>query len=207
MHHRISGVAWLTLTLVLAGCGGGTAISSPASSALASESPTPTEASIELAASSPPLPTVEPSGDAGFACDLPVSGDGTVIRANITDVRAGTHDGYDRIVFQFRGGIPQFDIKSATPPFTADPSGLPLTVQGSSFISITLHGGTAQTETGASSYGGPRNFHLDFPTLVNLVQGGDFEAVSTWYAGLTRPACLRVSTLTAPDRLVIDVQH
>jgi hypothetical protein len=130
-----------------------------------------------------------------------------VARANITDVRAGTHDGYDRIVFQFRGGIPQFDIKSATPPFTADPSDLPLTVQGSSFISITLHGGTAQTETGASSYSGPRNFHLGFPTLVNLVQGGDFEAVSTWYAGLTRAACLRVSTLTAPDRLVIDVQH
>ena len=207
MHHRISGVAWLTLTLVLAACGGGTAISSPASSALASESPSPSDASIEPSASSTPLPTVEPSGDAGFASDLPVSGDGTVARANITDVRAGTHDGYDRIVFQFRGGIPQFDIKSATPPFTADPSDLPLTVQGSSFISITLHGGTAQTETGASSYSGPRNFHLGFPTLVNLVQGGDFEAVSTWYAGLTRAACLRVSTLTAPDRLVIDVQH
>jgi hypothetical protein len=207
MHQRILGGAWLTLTLVLAACGGGTSVSSAGSSAGASESPTPSEASIEPSTSPTPLSTVEPSGDVGFACDQPASGNGTAARANITDVRAATHDGYDRIVFQFRGGIPEFDIKSATPPFTADPSGQPLTVHGSSFISITLHGGTAQTETGGSSYGGPRNFNLDFPTLVNLVQGGDFEAVSTWYAGLSHAACLRVSTLTAPDRLVIDVQH
>ncbi|MDQ2935717.1 MAG: hypothetical protein M3R49_12230 [Chloroflexota bacterium] len=207
MHHRISGGVWLTLTLALAACGGGTSVSGSASSAPASGSPTPSEASIEPAASGTPLPTVEPSGNSGFACVLPVSGNGTAARANITDVRAGTHDGYDRIVFQFRGGIPKFDIQSATPPFTADPSGQPLTVKGSSFLSITLHGGTKQTETGASSYGGPRNFNLGFPMLVNLVEGGDFEAVSTWYAGLSHAACLRVSTLTAPDRLVIDIQH
>ena len=134
-----------------------------------------------------------------------MEGSGTVARANITDVRVGTDDGYDRIVFQFRGGIPEYAIEAATPPFMADPSGLPLAVDGSAFVRIALRGGTAQTETGASSYSGPRNFHVTFPTLVNLVEAGDFEAVSSWYAGLSHSACLRVSTLTAPDRLVIDV--
>ncbi len=207
MHDRISGGVWLTLTLVLAACGGGTSASSAASSAATSESPIPSGAPIEPSASGTPLPTVEPSGDAGFACDLPVEGGGPPLRANITDVRAATHDGYDRIVFQFRGGIPEFLVQSATPPFTADPSGQPLAVKGSSFLYITLRGGTKQMDSGASSYSGPRNFNLEFPTLVNLVEAGDFEAVSTWYAGLSHAACLRVSTLTEPDRLVIDIQH
>jgi hypothetical protein len=211
MRNSIASGVWLTTTVLLAACGVGSTVSSAGSPVAASaspvESPSPSEASVEPSASGTPLPTVEPSGETGFACDLPVHGSGTVARANITDVRVGTHDGYDRIVFQFRGGIPEFDIKNATPPFTADPSDQPLTVNGSSFLSITLHGGTKQTESGASSYNGPRNFALDFPTLVHLVEGGDFEAVSTWYAGLSHAACVRVSTLTSPDRLVIDVQH
>jgi hypothetical protein len=207
MHHGISGAPWLTMTLLLAACGAGTTTSGAGSPVAVSASPSPSVASSEPSASGTPLPTAEPSGGAGFACDLPVHGSGTVARANITDVRVGTHDGYDRIVFQFRGGIPEFDIASARPPFTADPSGQPLTVNGSAFLSITLHGGTKQTDSGASSYSGPRNFAVDFPTLLNLVEGGDFEAVSTWYVGLSDVSCLRVSTLTAPDRLVIDLQR
>jgi hypothetical protein len=207
MAHGVSSGVCLILTLLLAACGVGTTVSSAGSPGAVSASPSPSETSIEPSASGTALPTVEPSGETGFACDLPVHGSGTVARANITDVRVGTHDGYDRVAFQFGGGIPEFDIGSATPPFTADPSGQPLNVDGSSFVSITLHGGTKQMDTGASSYSGPPNFALDFPTLVNLVEGGDFEAVSTWYAGLSRAACLRVSTLTAPDRLVIDVRH
>jgi hypothetical protein len=211
MHTRISAAASLTMTLLLAACGVGTTISSAGSPVAVSASPSPSIASTDPSPSGAPLPTVEPSvepsGEAGFACDLPVHGSGTAARANITDLRVGTHDGYDRIVFQFRGGIPEFDIASATPPFTADPSGQPLTVNGSAFLSITLHGGTKQTDSGASSYSGPRNFAVDFPSLLNLVEGGDFEAVSTWYVGLSHASCLRVSTLTAPDRLVVDLQR
>jgi len=207
MHHRFPGASWLIMTLLLAACGVGTTTSSAGLPVAVSASPSPSMGSSEPSASGTPIPTAEPSGGAGFACDLPVHGSGTVPRANVTDVRVGTHDGYDRIVFQFRGGIPEFDIASATPPFTADPSGQPLTVNGSAFLSITLHGGTKQTDSGASSYSGPRNFAVDFPTLLTLVEGGDFEAVSTWYVGLSDMSCLRVSTLTEPDRLVIDLQR
>jgi hypothetical protein len=209
MHHTVSGRAWVAMTLLLAACGSPTALSSAGSSVAPSKTPasssSASEPSLEPSDVGTPLPTVEPSGESGFSCDLPVEGSGTVARANITDVRVGTHDGYDRIVFQFRGGIPEYAIEAATPPFMADPSGLPLAVDGSAFMHITLRGGTKQTETGASTYSGPRNFHVTFPTLVNLVEAGDFEAVSSWYAGLSHSACLRVSTLSAPDRLVIDV--
>ena len=48
-----------------------------------------------------------------------------------------------------------------------------------------------------------------FPTLVHLVEAGDFEAQSTWIFGLSSEACIRVLTLTdeGAPRLVIDVEH
>ncbi len=208
--------AILSLALLLAACAVTRTVSGPASpvvgvsasqGASLSGAPSPSDASTDPSATGTPLPTVEPSGGAGFACDLPVEASGTVTHTNITDVRVGTHDGYDRIVFQFSGGIPQYSIETATPPFIADPSGQPLTVQGNAFLRITLRGATKMTDAGDSSYSGQRNFALTFPVLVNLVEGGDFEAVSTWYAGLSRASCLRVSSLTEPDRLVVDVQH
>ena len=46
-----------------------------------------------------------------------------IARANITDVRVGTHDGYDRVVFEFIGGLPEAFLERAEPPFTHDASG------------------------------------------------------------------------------------
>ena len=62
---------------------------------------------------------------------------------------------------------------------------------------------------GTSSYDGPTEFDPGFETLVDLVEGGDFEAQSTWYLGLAREACVRVIRLTddGAPRLVIDVEH
>lgn len=44
---------------------------------------------------------------------------------------------------------------------------------------------------------------------MDLVEGGDFEAQSTWYLGLANEACARVIQLTedGAPRLVIDVEH
>ena len=46
--------------------------------------------------------------------------------------------------------------------------------------------------------------------IMNVKVVGDFEAQSTWYAGLASEACLRVMTLPAEGgkmRLVIDIAH
>jgi hypothetical protein len=150
----------------------------------------------------------EPSGNLGpFACTLPVSDPGTAARAQITGVRVGTHADYDRIAFEFDAGIPRYQIETATPPFYADPSGLPLQIAGSAFWKITLIGGTRVKPDGGSSYAGPTNFVPNFNALVQLKEGGDFEALSTWYVGLTDTSCVRVLALSDPARLVIDIRH
>lgn len=124
----ISGLA--ITVLMLSGCFGSAASRSAAPSHSATDTPTtePTTsspASVEPSESSAPA-TEEPipSDDLGaFACDLPVVEGATVPLANIVDVRVGTHDDYDRVVFEFEQGLPEFTLAEATPPFTQDGSG------------------------------------------------------------------------------------
>ena len=187
--------------VVLAGCMGQTA-SPSASVAEPSQTPPTPSASTSVE----PIPSDELGA---FSCDLPMVEDATAALANVTDVRVGTHADHDRVVFEFADGLPEVTLDRATPPFTHDASGNPIEVDGASFLRLTMRGGTKQTAEGTSSYDGPTDFVPGFATLVSLVEGGDFEAQSTWYLGLSGEACVRVLRLTddGPPRLVIDVEH
>ena len=73
---------------------------------------------------------------------------------------------------------------------------------------IGLKGGTKVAPDGTLSYRGSTDLKPAYPALLELVEGGDFEAVSTWYAGLsTTQPCLRVFTLGDSPRLVVDLAH
>ena len=202
---------------LLAGCIGGTpsSPSAPAATDTESASVAPSasvgasasaDASASASASQEPIPSDQLGA---FSCELPVVDDATVARAQIADVRVGTHADYDRVVFEFENGLPEFTLDRATPPFSHDASGMPVEVEGSSFLRLTMRGGTKQTEDNTSSYDGPIEFHPGFTNLIDLVEGGDFEAQSTWYLGLASEACVRVIRLTddGAPRLVIDVEH
>lgn len=203
MHpvHRLIPLA--IAAMLLAACSSPTATDPASAQASASGGPAATAA--------PSVATAEPipSEDLGeFTCDLPFVEQATVPRTvNIVDVRIGSHDGYDRVVFEFTGGTPEFALERATPPFVQDGSGFPVDVEGESYLRLIMRGGTKQMEDGTSSYDGPRDFDPGFPALVDLVEGGDFEAQSTWYLGLSAEACVRVSLLEDAPRLVIDIEH
>ena len=181
------------------------ACSAPSASAEASGSPGTDATDAPPAATAEPVPSEDL---ADFSCDLPFVEQATVPRTvNITDVRIGSHDGYDRVVFEFTDGTPEIALERATPPFVQDGSGQPMDVEGESFLRLIMRGGTKQMEDGSSSYAGSRDFDPGFPALVDLVEGGDFEAQSTWYLGLSAESCVRVSLLEDAPRLVIDIQH
>ena len=82
-------------------------------------------------------------------------------------------------------------------------------VPGRTFIEIVLRGGTKLDQDLNLVYDGPTRFDPEFPMLIALYEGGDFEAQSTWYLGLSGPACVRVMRLVGEGgspRLVIDVE-
>jgi len=214
--RSIAAAAIVTVALI-AGCA--PAATAPGVSATPPSSPS-AASSVSPASASPPSASPatstsmsEPtSGLAPFDCGATAQLPATTSRAQISDVRVGSHGsgetGYDRIVFEFQGsGVPDFTLKQGSPPFTKDPSGLPLNVQGSRFLVIVMHGGTGVTPEGQVTYSGPTDFKPGFPALTELIQAGDFEAVSEWVVGMNGPSCHRLFVLTNPTRVVIDLQH
>ena len=204
--HRTAALTIVAMTL--AGCIGASA--QPSSAGTSPSEPIELPSASETVSLPPASVDAVPSDELGpFSCDLPVVEAATVALANITDVRVGTHASYDRVVFEFADGLPELTLDRATPPFTHDASGMPVEVTGDSFLRLTMRGVTKQTAEGTSSYDGPTDFDPAFPSLVDLVEGGDFEAQSTWYLGLAGEPCPRVMLLSddGPPRLVIDVEH
>jgi hypothetical protein len=209
-----------TVILVLSACVGAgpgsstdvgpTSASAAASEAAATESEAAAtdggaaESAAASVASSEPVPS-DALGE--FSCELPIVEDPSVAIANITDVRVGAHDGYDRVVFEFEQGTPELSLDRVLPPLMQDPSGRPLNVEGTSFLRLIMRGGSKQTDAGTSSYDGPTDFDPGMTALVDLIEGGDFERQSTWYLGLTGEKCVRVMLLADPARLAIDIEH
>lgn len=148
-------------------------------------------------------PSFGPSTPSNFSCAptsvLPAT---TSAVTQITDVRVGTHPGYDRIVFEFAGpGRPQLTVAVASPPFVQDASGQPVTVAGRTFLTLKLY-----DASGYPTYAGPDSFSPGYPALTALVNNGDFEGYVSWVAGLAGRPCYDISTLSGPTRIVIDVQ-
>jgi len=184
---------------------GSTAVVSPTASP--SATPTQTPSATPTPSVTPPVTaSPEPTDALGpFTCSLPLTRAGTAAGAqqgDPTDVRVGTHDGYDRIVFEYSGSAtPTLTIETVQPPFTHDPSDLPMTVAGSAFLRIKLEGVLMGGYTGAT------DFKPNYPALVELAQQGDFEGIQTWIVGLTKTSCVRVIQLNDPTRLVIDIEQ
>jgi len=194
--------AALVLIGLLSACGapGGTGVrptptplTTPSASAMASPSASPTPAV------SPTPPAVSPTPPAGFGL-ASVTG-GSVSAADVTAVRIGSHAGYDRIVIEFSGGVPNYSVTPQTSAtFTRSPKGDQVTLQGTSGVLIIVHSVTNWT-----SYSGPTTFQPGYPYLRQALQVENFEGYQQWALGVQGTAYVRVAVMGSPDRLIVDV--
>jgi hypothetical protein len=209
----------LALALAAAGCGSeGAQEAGPLPTVPASSEPVPTETAATETVSEPdttPSTTDQASPPPPANCAPETAGNDGVYM-NLADVRVGAHDGFDRIVFEFEepnpnpagnGGIPRFEIRQAKPPFSEDPSDMPIQVEGDAFVRIVFQGASGYDFDGNATYDGPRRLTPGFGTLAQVVEGGDFEATNTWILGLSRPTCWEIHALHNPERVVIDFHH
>jgi hypothetical protein len=121
----------------------------------------------------------------------------------LVDVRVGRHPGFDRVVFEFRGGLPDHRV-SYVDQLVEDGSGRPVSVAGAADLKVVFQAANAHEEDGSPSVS-PRRFSPGLPAVKEVAQVGDFEAVVTYGIGIDRRRPITVSTLSGPSRLVIDV--
>jgi hypothetical protein len=142
----------------------------------------------------------------GFSTD-PVSVPDTNVAPGglpeLESVDVGHHDTFDRVVFTFSSHVPGYNV-SYVPAVTTDPADDPVQLQGNAFILVALHS-VASAQVGAPAAPQDRQTPL-FAELLEIAGAGDFEGVVSFGLGLTARTGFRISTLTNPDRLVIDVQ-
>jgi hypothetical protein len=121
----------------------------------------------------------------------------------LVDVRAGRHPGFDRVVFEFRGAVPEHRI-AYVDQLVQDGSGNPVSVAGAADLEVVFQGANAHNEDGSPTIS-PRRFSPGLTAVKEVTQLGDFEAVVSYGIGVDRRRPLKVTTLSGPSRLVIDV--
>ena len=171
---------WLPVLVLLfvAGCG----------------NPVTTPRSAAAVASNAPA-SAAPSAQSYTCADM--SGGGSA-RANVVAVRAAAQDGFDRWVLEFDGPVPGYTITRQTnASFTEDASGRTVTLDGSAGVVVRL-------EPASSGAQAPLAVAPRATEIRDLRRTGDFEGVVHWAAGLAAPACMHVTNLDGPPRLVID---
>ncbi len=141
-----------------------------------------------------PSPTPQP-----FLCQ-DQSGGSSGLTTQLTNIRPASHagDGYDRVVFDFSGGIPSWDLtrqESAT--FVRDASGQNVTLDGSAGLKLVLR----DVDLASSA---PGDLKPGLTSIREIAQLGNFERVLTYGIGLSSSRCVRVLQLSN-SRLVIDV--
>ncbi len=187
------GVFFMTNPLHRPPASAGPGVATPATSPSPSPSASPAPS---------PAATATPSPYTCAAAPTITSSSAPVV-AFIDALRTGTHAGYDRLTVEFKDGQPasiELRPQSGT-SFTQGASGQTVTLAGSNGILVVIHGADLHT-----SYGGSTDIKTGYSALAEVRQVEDFEGVVQLALGISGPACYRVSVLSNPTRLVIDIQ-
>ncbi len=181
----------------------------PDGEATASPSASPSQSTVTETTTTTASPSPSETPDLeGFSTDPVVEGGFPELGDNIgygTAVRVGSHEGYDRVTFEFSGsGTPSFQVQ-----YTDDPrsqgSGDTVDVEGDAALQVTV------TSVAIPDDPGPSMTTPDTAgTVFAQVEGiwGGFEGYGETFLGIEggeRP--FKVTVLQDPMRLVVDVAN
>ncbi len=127
--------------------------------------------------------------------------------ATLRAVRTARNEGWDRVVFEFEGAsVPGYRAEYVDRPVRKCGSGDATQVAGQGWLEVRITPAQAHTDAGRATIA-ERERRLALPVLKELEQTCDFEGDVTWVLGVASPNRYRVTELTGPARLVVDVRH
>ena len=210
--HRPLLVLTAAVALGVTGCGGGTNQAADRAPSATETPPAATQADTPRStAPAPPRTSTTPAkpmrpaepAPTGTLSDQPV----TVTRQPATQprlvgVRTGHHATFDRVVFEFAGPAPGYDVRYVG-QLVQDGSGATVPVEGQRVLAIAFTPAAAHDAAGNPT--APARIRTGYPSLREVVRVGDFEGVVSYGFGLDDRVGFRVFTLSGPTRVVIDV--
>lgn len=121
----------------------------------------------------------------------------------LVGIRASHRAGRDRVVFEFAGPLPAQRSAAYVDRLIADGSGSVVPVAGRAILQVRFAHANAHDDAGRPTAADRVAFAT--PNVVEVVRSGDFEAVTTYGIGLASRQQVRVTTMTNPSRVVVDV--
>ena len=131
-------------------------------------------------------------------------------QARLAAVRTGSHDGFDRVVFEFEGSaLPGYRIEYRTDPIKRCGSGTAADLAGAAHVLVHMTPAIAHRDKGPGPAATVKDQErrLQMNALRELELLCDFEGSVEWGLGLAEKRRYRVLELSSPPRLVVDVLH
>ncbi|MGW9205408.1 AMIN-like domain-containing (lipo)protein [Embleya sp. NPDC055664] len=144
----------------------------------------------------------------GIAATTVLSGTAQAAGATyLTNIRAGEHATYDRVVLDFSAGVPAYGSTTSNELYQCA-SGKPISFPNSAeYLELDI-ASAAHDDNGNPTYTGPRQVTTNLPSLTGYAITCDFEGklkVGIGYKSNVQQVV--TSVLTNPSRIVIDVQR
>ena len=206
----------VALALLVAGCGSGGGTQAGGGNASGSASPTttaPSTAAPGTVTSAPPDGSHHGDDGGDHAPPFPAdtrsdTGEASAgARGNITAIRIGHHDGFDRVVFEFHGtGTPGWTVKYV-PEALGQASGKPIDLPGSAVLSVAITGVGYPTDTGVQEVAPGPVAMAGTDVVTEAYFESTFEGISQAFVGTTVQKPFRAYLLTDPARVVLEVRE
>ncbi len=121
----------------------------------------------------------------------------------LVGISAAHHATFDRVVFEFNGGVPD-DVRARyVDRLIGDASGLPVRIAGRAILQVRFFAADAHNASGATA---PARKAFALPNVMTTVRSGDFESVLSYGIGLAKRTKFDTFTLTGPSRVVVDIR-
>ena len=130
------------------------------------------------------------------------------VMPKMTNIRTGLNTGFDRVVLDLTSGPAPSVSYQLVDELTADASGEIVWLTGEFFIEVFTTPAAAHDDNGNPTYPGPAKFRTrNLRNIMAVAVTGDFEGQVSIGLGVRSRTAVNVFTLTAPNRVVIDVAH
>ena len=121
----------------------------------------------------------------------------------LASVQTDERDGYDRVLFTFKGSMPGYQVHYV--PEVSDAGGRRLALRGEAFAEVTFEPARARDPDGTASFSAT-TITPSSPVLRQVRFAGDFEGQVRFGLGVAGRGGFRVSELHNPTRVAVDVR-